>query len=114
MILPRTLTATGLLLVLSALLGPVTSAGAAKSKADDGFVSMFNGKDLTGWEGDSSWWKVQAGILVAESTPQKPCRRSHYLYWKGGGQAGRLERVPHPRRGPQHHTLDQRRADMPG
>ena len=87
MIVPKTLTAASVLLVLSALLSPVTSAGAAKSKADDGFASMFNGKDLTGWEGDSSWWKVQGGILVAESTPKKPCRRSHYLYWKGGEPA---------------------------
>jgi hypothetical protein len=26
--------------------------------APDVFVSLFNGQDLTGWEGDPRWWKV--------------------------------------------------------
>ena len=26
--------------------------------ADDGFTSLFNGKDLTGWDGDPKLWKV--------------------------------------------------------
>jgi hypothetical protein len=51
--------------------------------SDDGFVSMFNGKDLSGWEGMPDGWTVRDGILIGESTPEKPCTRSHYLYWKG-------------------------------
>jgi len=38
--------------------------------ADDkeaGFVPLFNGKDLTGWEGDKSLWKVEDGLLVGDS-----------------------------------------------
>lgn len=55
------------------------------SAADEpGFVSMFNGSDLTGWEGQPGWWSVQDGVLIAESTTEKPCTRSHYLYWTGG------------------------------
>ena len=64
---------------LVALAGP---SPAAKDK--DGFVSMFNGKDLTGWQGKEGAWSVVDGAITGESTPQRPCPRSHYLYWKGG------------------------------
>jgi hypothetical protein len=47
----------------------------------DGFESIFNGKDLTGWEGMPNEWKVVDGAIVSESTPQKPCKVPHYLYW---------------------------------
>jgi hypothetical protein len=53
------------------------------SAAEDGFVSLFNGTDLTGWEGIPDGWKVENGCIVGESTPEKPCKRSHYLYLKG-------------------------------
>jgi dienelactone hydrolase len=32
-----------------------------------GFVPLFNGKDLTGWEGDSSLWSARDGVLVGDS-----------------------------------------------
>ncbi|MBM3999629.1 MAG: DUF1080 domain-containing protein [Planctomycetes bacterium] len=51
------------------------------------YVAMFNGVDLTGWEGQPGWWSVRDGVLFAESTAEKPCARSHYLYWKGGEPA---------------------------
>ena len=51
------------------------------------FVPMFNGSDLTDWEGPPGWWSVRDGILTAESTIEKPCTRSHYLYWTGGEPA---------------------------
>ncbi len=54
---------------------------------ESGFVSMLNGTDLTGWEGQPGWWSVQDGLLTAESTTEKPCTRSHYLYWTGGEPA---------------------------
>ncbi len=75
-----------ILCILNLLLA--VQAGAAGANAgQDGFVPMFNGKDLTGWEGAPGWWEVRAGVLVAESTPSKPCKQSHYLYWKGGQPA---------------------------
>lgn len=52
-----------------------------REKDKDGFVSIFNGKDLHGWAGLPDAWKVEDGAIVGESTPEKPCRRSHYLYW---------------------------------
>ena len=49
------------------------SAPAAKPDAD-GFISIFNGKDLTGWDAKPGWWYVEDGALTARSTPDKPCK----------------------------------------
>ena len=54
---------------------------------EEGFVPMFNGKDLTGWEGKPGGWWVEDGAITSESTPEKPCVKHHYLYWRGGKPA---------------------------
>ncbi len=66
-----------------------SAAEGCKKKCDaDGFVSMFNGKDMTDWETDpNGWWCVEGSALTAQSTPEKPCNRQQYLYWKGGEPA---------------------------
>jgi HEAT repeat protein len=46
--------------------------------------SLFNGKDLTGWDAAPGWWTVEDGALTAQSTPDKPCKKCNYLIWKGG------------------------------
>ena len=43
----------------------VEEAPAAAS--EEGFVSIFNGEDLTGWEGDEKLWLVEDGVLVGRS-----------------------------------------------
>lgn len=70
-------------LIGSLVLG-LTMHAAESAGSTNGFASMFNGKDLTGWEGAPGWWEVRDGVLMSESTPEKPCNQSHYLYWKGG------------------------------
>ena len=45
---------------------------------------LFNGVDLTGWDGAPGWWHVEDGALTAESTAAKPCKKCNYLIWKGG------------------------------
>jgi hypothetical protein len=32
-----------------------------------GFVELFNGKDLTGWQGDTKLWTVRDGMIVGKS-----------------------------------------------
>ncbi len=46
-------------------------------------VSLFNNKDLTGWEGPPGVWTVENGALVAQSTLENPCKTDTYLVWKG-------------------------------
>lgn len=50
-------------------LAAVTTAIATPlaATAEEGFVPLFNGKDLTGWEGDPFLWKVEDGMLIGRS-----------------------------------------------
>ncbi|MCP4513370.1 MAG: DUF1080 domain-containing protein, partial [Fuerstiella sp.] len=41
-------------------------------KKEPGVTTIFNGKDLTGWEGNSEYWSVQDGVIVAKSTKNIP------------------------------------------
>jgi lysophospholipase L1-like esterase len=38
--------------------------------ADDGFVSLFNGKNLTGWQGNELYWSVADGTIVGTGPPK--------------------------------------------
>jgi hypothetical protein len=46
----------------------------------DGFESMFNGKDLTGWDGATDIWSVQDGAIVG-STAKNPAKGNTFLVW---------------------------------
>jgi hypothetical protein len=53
------------IVVISAFLA-VAFSGATQERAPDGFTSLFNGRDLSGWkvpEGDNGHWKVLDGII---------------------------------------------------
>jgi hypothetical protein len=56
----------------------------ATSQEEEGFVSMFNGKDLTGWRGDKTFWSVQDGALTAKTTPDHLLSYNTFLIWEGG------------------------------
>lgn len=75
-------------LVSGCLIGGIPAARAGEM--EPGFVAMFNGKDLTEWDGKPGWWRVENGALTAESTPEKPCAKHNYLIWRGG-QPGDFE-----------------------
>ncbi len=51
-----------------------------------GWVPMFDGKTLNGWDGDKSFWRVEDGAIAAESTCEKPTG-TIYLIWQGGEPA---------------------------
>lgn len=58
--------------------------------AEQGFKPMFDGLSLKGWTGGDGWWQVKDGILQAQSSEEKPCKRSSHLIWTGG-QPGDFE-----------------------
>ena len=39
----------------------------ADSPLEAGYERLFNGKDLTGWEGDTKLWVVEDGLLIGRS-----------------------------------------------
>ncbi len=43
------------------------AALAFAAEAEEGFTPIFNGKDLTGWEGDAKLWLVEDGVLIGRS-----------------------------------------------
>ncbi len=54
------------------------------SKRGAGMKELFNGKDLTGWEGDASIWRVEDGLLTGQSTPDTKLPANTFLIWTGG------------------------------
>lgn len=59
--------------------------GPAPREHDDttGFTRIFDGKTLTGWDGDATFWRVEDGAIVGESTPQKVVKENTFLIWRG-------------------------------
>src|SRR5262245_4313580 len=47
-------------------------------------VALFNGKDLTGWDGDTRLWSAKDGVLRGETTKENPAKGNTFLIWKGG------------------------------
>lgn len=50
----------------------------------DGFVPIFDGKSLAGWDGDTTFWRAENGAIVGESTPEKVVKSNSFLIWRGG------------------------------
>jgi uncharacterized protein (TIGR03067 family) len=52
--------------------------------ADDGFVSLFDGRTLEGWEGNPALWSVRDGAITGQTSPELPLKHNTFLVWKGG------------------------------
>ncbi len=52
--------------------------------AEKGFLSIFNGKDLTGWEGNPKLWSVKDGAITGQTTPDNPAQGNTFLIWTNG------------------------------
>jgi hypothetical protein len=46
-------------------------------------VKLFNGKDLTGWDGDSRLWAVKDGAIRGETTAENPTKGNTFLLYVG-------------------------------
>jgi len=60
------------------------SATAAAALASDGFLPLFNGRDLTGWEGRPEFWSVQDGAICGRTTAETPAKQNTFLVCKAG------------------------------
>jgi hypothetical protein len=45
---------------------------------------LFNGKDLTGWDGDPRLWSVKEGAIRGETTAENPAKGNTFIIWKKG------------------------------
>lgn len=50
----------------------------------EGLVSLFNSKDLTGWDFDKRFWSVKDGAMVAEAKEGTNVQNHSYAIWQGG------------------------------
>lgn len=48
------------------------------------YKTLFNGQDLTGWNGDSRLWSVRDGVIHGETTKEVPANGNTFLIWKDG------------------------------
>lgn len=97
------ITAGGVLLLASFLAGaPLARGQAAKDgprppqlprnayvlldnrPLEPGFHSLFNGKDLAGWDGDPRFWSVKNGAITGQTTPGNLAEHNTFLIWTNG------------------------------
>ena len=45
-----------------------------------GYVSLFDGVSLKGWDGNPKFWRVEGGSIIGESTPGNPSGNSYLVY----------------------------------
>ncbi len=77
----RSLTISVLLLCASSVLAAEPQSAPPEP---DGMKPLFNGKDLTGWDGDPRLWSVRDGAIRGETTADNKANGNTFLIWKDG------------------------------
>jgi hypothetical protein len=84
------------------------------SDSNDGFVPIFNGTSLDGWDGDPRYWRVADHEIVGEVTPATLLKQNNFLIWRGGSPAN-FELKAEFRITPQGNSgINYRSVEMPG
>jgi hypothetical protein len=70
------------------LLASVSAPGLLAQKqvpalAETGFQSIFDGKSLTGWDGDPDFWRAENGEIVGETKADHQPKQNTFLIWRG-------------------------------
>lgn len=69
----------------SMILGLVLICGTSLSAfAEDGYESLFNGKDLSGWDGNPELWSVEDGVITGKTNGPDHLKYNQFLIWRGG------------------------------
>lgn len=51
--------------------------------AETGFQSLFDGKSLSGWDGDPDFWRVENGEIIGETKADHQPAQNTFLIWRG-------------------------------
>lgn len=52
--------------------------------AEEGFQSLFNGRDLSGWDGDANFWSVKDGAITGVTKTEPKLTHNTFLVYTGG------------------------------
>ena len=55
-----------------------------QAQKKSGFVQIFDGKSMKGWDADTTFWKVKDNSFVGEVTAATPIKTNTFLIWRGG------------------------------
>jgi hypothetical protein len=59
-------------------------ASAPVLAGEPGFEPLFNGKDLTGWDGNPKLWSVKDGAITGQTSATEPIKENTFLIWTNG------------------------------
>ncbi len=62
----------------------VTLLTAQSRAAEPDFKPLFNGKDLTGWDGNPALWSVEDGCITGKTQGPETLAYNQFLIWRGG------------------------------
>jgi outer membrane protein assembly factor BamB len=51
---------------------------------EPGFQPIFDGKTLSGWEGNATYWRAENGAIVGEIVPSTVIKSNTFIIWRGG------------------------------
>lgn len=78
---------SGLILALLTASSAFAQPGLPGPLPEAGFAPIFDGKTLSGWDGDPRLWRVENGVIVGETTPATIPKQNSFLIWRGGRPA---------------------------
>jgi hypothetical protein len=56
----------------------------ASAADNEGFTSIFNGKNLEGWDGNPKFWSVRDGAITGQTTKETPTKGNTFIIWRDG------------------------------
>lgn len=65
-----------------AIAAPPAAAPVQESAQAGAWQSLFNGRDLAGWDGDPRMWSVRDGVIHGETTPEIEAKGNTFLICK--------------------------------
>jgi type 1 glutamine amidotransferase len=72
-------------IVLASCLGfCFLAARPALPAEEEGFKPIFDGKSLSGWDGDPRFWKVDGEAIVGQTTAENPTQGNTFIIWRRG------------------------------
>lgn len=83
----RLLPAVSFALVLAVATLRAQTPSAPPAAVEAGWVSLFDGHSLAGWEGDPKYWRAENGCLVGEVTPETLLKQNTFIIWRAGTPA---------------------------